>query len=127
MIQIDWDKAPEWANWWAMEKDNLCYFYQFEPKILGNDDGWTAQKTDWQLDTNSQSYNLSEIDWRNSLTRRPAAQMKKKYQITLRTIYGLLTIDDIEAKTKDEAIEIAKKLASQELDCAKVDEVYCYE
>ena len=53
--------------------------------------------------------------------------MKKKYQITLRTIYGSLTIDDIEAKTEAEAIEIAEKLASQELDCAKIDEVYCYE
>ena len=54
-------------------------------------------------------------------------KMKKKYQITLRTIYGSLTIDDIEAKTEAEAIEIAEKLASQELDCAKIDEVYCYE
>lgn len=53
--------------------------------------------------------------------------MKKRYQITLRTIYGSLTIDDIEAKNEDDAIKIAKKLAGQELDCAKVDEVYCYE
>ena len=27
--------------------------------------------------------------------------MKKRYQITLRTIYGSLTIDDIEAKTQE--------------------------
>ena len=53
--------------------------------------------------------------------------MKKKYQITLRTIYGLLTIDDIEAKTEDEAIAIAERKAQDELDCAKIDEVYCYE
>lgn len=36
--------------------------------------------------------------------------MKKKYQITLRTIYGSLTIDDIEAKTEDEAIAIAERI-----------------
>jgi len=53
--------------------------------------------------------------------------MKKKYQITLRTIYGSLTIDDIEAQTESEAIEIAEKKAQDELDCAKIDEVYCYE
>ncbi len=53
--------------------------------------------------------------------------MKKKYQITLRTIYGSLTIDDIEAKTEDKAIAIAEKKAQDELDCAKIDEVYCYE
>ena len=53
--------------------------------------------------------------------------MKKKYQITLRTIYGSLTIDDIEAKTEDEAIAIAEKKAQDEFDCAKIDEVYCYE
>jgi hypothetical protein len=76
MIEINWSKAPDWAQWWAMEKDNLCYFYQFEPKILGNDDGWTAQKTDWQLDTNWENYNLSGIDWRESLTRRPGHSEK---------------------------------------------------
>ena len=54
-------------------------------------------------------------------------KMKKKYQITLRTIYGSLTIDDIKAKTEDEAIAIAEKKAQDELDCAKIDEVYCYE
>jgi hypothetical protein len=53
--------------------------------------------------------------------------MRKKYQITLRTIYGSLTIDDIEAKTEKEAINIAEQLAEQELNCAKIDEVYCYE
>ena len=53
--------------------------------------------------------------------------MKKKYQITLRTIYGSLTIDDIEAENEDEAIAIAEKKAQDELDCAKIDEVYCYE
>jgi len=53
--------------------------------------------------------------------------MKKKYQITLITIYGSLTIDDIEAKTEDEAIKIAEQKAQDELDCAKIDEVYCYE
>ncbi len=53
--------------------------------------------------------------------------MKKKYQITLRTIYGSLTIDDIEAKNEDEAIAIAEKKAQDELDCAKIDEVHCYE
>lgn len=53
--------------------------------------------------------------------------MKKKYQITLITIYGSLTIDDIEAKTEDEAIKIAEQKAQDELDRAKIDEVYCYE
>lgn len=54
-------------------------------------------------------------------------KMKKRWQITLRTIYGSLTIDDIEAKTEEEAIEIAEKKAQDELDCAKIDEAYCYE
>jgi hypothetical protein len=73
MLQIDWSKAPKWANYWAMDANGICFFFQFEPKILKKYDGWTAQKTDWELDTNSQSYNLSGIDWRNSLTRRPSA------------------------------------------------------
>ena len=54
--------------------------------------------------------------------------MKKRYQITLRTIYGSLTIDDIEAQTEQEAIAIAEEKASREIEnFSKVDEVYCYE
>jgi len=52
--------------------------------------------------------------------------MMKKYRITIRTYFGSLTIDDIEAETEDEAIAIAEKKAQDELDCAKIDEVYEY-
>jgi hypothetical protein len=54
--------------------------------------------------------------------------MKKRYQITLRTCYGSLTIDEIEAKSEKEAIEKAEKMAADEIiNFSKVDEVYCYE
>jgi hypothetical protein len=54
-------------------------------------------------------------------------KIEKRWQITLRTIYGSLTIDDIEAKTEEEAIKIAEQKAQDELDCANIDDVYCYE
>jgi hypothetical protein len=53
--------------------------------------------------------------------------MKNKYLITLRTIYGSLTIDDIEAETEQEAVSIAEEQASREIEYfSKVDEVHCY-
>jgi hypothetical protein len=26
-----WDKAPEWAQWWAMDADGSCHWYSQEP------------------------------------------------------------------------------------------------
>lgn len=31
--QPDWDKAPEWAKWWAMDADEECYWFENEPEI----------------------------------------------------------------------------------------------
>ena len=51
----------------------------------------------------------------------------KKYRITLRTIYGSLTIDDIEAESESKAIAIAEEEASREIQYfSKVDEVHSY-
>ena len=72
MTKIDWDKAPDWVNWWAMDANGVCFFYEKQPfaQVLFN---WWTSYGNSCIDENSETYNLSEIDWRNSLTRRPAA------------------------------------------------------
>jgi hypothetical protein len=49
-----------------------------------------------------------------------------KYEVTLRTHYGSLTIDDIEADNYDEAVDKAYYLAEDALWTSKVDEVREY-
>ena len=74
MIQIDWSKAPKWANWWAMDANGVCFFYERQPFVDNEYNWWNPCFGDMECLINSETYNLSEIDWRNSLTRRPAAQ-----------------------------------------------------
>ena len=50
----------------------------------------------------------------------------KKYMVTIRTIYGSLTIDDVYADSDDAAIKEAEKLAQDALDTSKTDEVHEY-
>jgi len=50
-----------------------------------------------------------------------------KYKITIRTNYGNLTVDDIQANSDVEAIIIATRWIQFEIDTAKVDEIYRYE
>ena len=49
-----------------------------------------------------------------------------KYEVTLRTYYGSMTIDDIEADNEDEAVDKAYSLAQDALDAFKVDEIREY-
>ena len=67
MPQIDWSKAPEWANYHAFDKDGVGFWYENLP-----------QKTDknW-IDKGMLDFSGYEIDWTQTLTRRPAAQNQK--------------------------------------------------
>jgi hypothetical protein len=33
MLQLPWDKAPEWAQWAAMDDDGVWYWYAYEPAL----------------------------------------------------------------------------------------------
>lgn len=49
------------------------------------------------------------------------------YCITLSTIYGKLTIDDVRAESEEQAIERAQEMALEELEnYLKIDEIITY-
>jgi CHASE3 domain sensor protein len=50
----------------------------------------------------------------------------KKYMVTIMTIYGSLTVDDVYADSYDEATKEADRLAQDALDTSKTDEVHEY-
>ena len=71
--KIDWSRAPNWANWWAMDANNCGYWFEEKPEIDKNYNWWGSDfKTRAKFDWHANDYNLSGIDWRDTLTRRPA-------------------------------------------------------
>jgi hypothetical protein len=51
----------------------FVFFTKVQPFVDNEYNWWDSCFGDIECDINSETYNLSEIDWRNSLTRRPAA------------------------------------------------------
>ena len=64
--QPDWSQAPEWANWWAMDMDKNCYWY--EDKLHLGDVEWDRHSIGKSFKSKHYGYTG---DWRNSLRKRP--------------------------------------------------------
>ena len=81
MIQIDWDKAPKWANYHAFDEDRQGFWYGVKPKLLRGIGIWglvsgIAQKSD--LSPTFKNY-------QKSLTRRPGYSEKPNTHSTNRS------------------------------------------
>ena len=67
-FQANWNQAPEWANWWAMDSNGICYWYMTEPRlteIFPNE--WVGGG--YPIDTQAPSFNY-QGDWKDSLQER---------------------------------------------------------
>ena len=75
-MKADWSKAPDWANYWAMEPDGYSDWFENKPtpiftkKAVG--DGWLANGGR----TNFSS--ASVHDWADSLQKRPTEKAEPK-------------------------------------------------
>ncbi|MEG1695594.1 MAG: hypothetical protein RR282_00695 [Acinetobacter sp.] len=64
-FQVDWSRAPDWANWWAMDKNGVANWYNTEPSIEGIE--WVCgRRGDYAQD----KLLHGNLDWRNSLQER---------------------------------------------------------
>jgi hypothetical protein len=34
-LKPDWSKAPEWANWWAIDRTGDAYWFKQKPMLSG--------------------------------------------------------------------------------------------
>lgn len=41
-MKIDWDNAPEWANYVAMDSDGYWHWYELQPQADYHYDEWTG-------------------------------------------------------------------------------------
>jgi hypothetical protein len=67
MDKIDWTKAPEWAQWAAMDSDADVWWYQHEPDLAARS-WYVGGGIDFQGNAPDAS------KWRESLRQRPSAK-----------------------------------------------------
>ena len=66
-MKPDWNNAPEWAQWVAMDVNGHWYWYRIEP-----DCDWThCWSTELRKDLESAECFGGSPDWKKSLERRP--------------------------------------------------------
>lgn len=69
-FEVDWDRLPNNANYWAMDADGACNAYQYEPEMCG--DHWDFG------DVICGCYHFDYTgDWRNSLRKRPEVEAER--------------------------------------------------
>ncbi|MED6004909.1 MULTISPECIES: hypothetical protein [Enterobacteriaceae] len=69
---LDWDKIPDWANFFAIDKDGLQYIYAYEPYLVIDRDYWADHEG--LQDGHSEEVDIVKNytgDWKNSLRKRP--------------------------------------------------------
>jgi len=54
---VDWSKAPQWANYWAMDDDGVAFWHSGRPRIDRDDGEWRssgrakqAPEFDWEAE-----------------------------------------------------------------------------
>lgn len=64
-LKPDWDKAPEWAEWWAVDENGQCYWYERKPHI-------SERETYWDYPDHDCDAEFAIVDgWKESLQERP--------------------------------------------------------
>jgi hypothetical protein len=65
----DWSRAPEWAQWWAMDADGNAIW--FEEKPIHIDGSWETESGRSRYDPLNEQKMEFGIDWRCTLQQRP--------------------------------------------------------
>lgn len=66
-LEPNWDDAPEWAMYWAVDSDGQSGWY----------DDITLERTEWMMGDNGEKYERDKeiaicgIDWKTTLRKRP--------------------------------------------------------
>lgn len=73
LMKPDWTKAPEWAQWWAVDEIGMAIWWEQEPSKSENENEWA----EWFVSNDSRRFldgfskEIPYTNWRNSLTKRP--------------------------------------------------------
>lgn len=66
-ITPDWNNAPEWANFVAMDYDQVWWWHEYEP---------VRTFYEWEVESTGRAAPVfgNEMDWMDSLQERPKNQ-----------------------------------------------------
>lgn len=69
--ELDWDEAPEWANWYAVDANGRAFFYDVQPTQMGN--MWVAAPDrNHDCEPDGELPNMAERPhWRTMIYQRP--------------------------------------------------------
>jgi len=85
--EVDWSKAPRWANYWAMDDDGAAFWYEKKPTCVYKDGAW-HDFSDWSIDPaedgsrieGAPSFRKDPNLWRDSLLTRPEKALEEMVQ-----------------------------------------------
>ena len=72
-VQPDWSQAPEWAEWWAIDKDGTAKWFGTKPEMWG--------AIGWICDHITAVDRYTKHPWQSSLQRRPLAQQDSQREV----------------------------------------------
>lgn len=61
----DWADAPEWANFWAVDDNGRCFWYEYKP---------TLGIRIWLAERGNNEISKQYPGWRNTLQERPRVE-----------------------------------------------------
>lgn len=67
-MKVDWSKAPEWANYHAIDSDGRAFFYEENPEIFNSSKCWNSNL---RLTRDDDGKRWDVDNWKKSLTKRP--------------------------------------------------------
>jgi len=60
---INWDSAPKWAKWVAMDESSVWYWYEYKPTLSG----WG----EWEQTGRLKRIDFDDVDYDQTLEARP--------------------------------------------------------
>lgn len=67
----DWQNAPYWAQWFAIDMSGDSHWFEEQPFFRGNDVSWRNDGGSMYEPYVSGFVNFLYPDWKNSLQKRP--------------------------------------------------------
>ena len=102
-LKPNWDNAPEWAKYWAVDENGCCWWYENEPK---------AFRVAWVEKTRREIAYGSCKAWETTLQERPLILTNVARPSTLGDLRDIMTAG-IESKL-DRIAELLEKLVTND-------------
>jgi len=66
----DWNNAPPWAKWWAVDSNGFGYWYEAKPSISFNCKYWWEKTICGRFENSGDKFESGD-GWEESLQERP--------------------------------------------------------